>query len=88
MAFLNTAARNTNTNQSNENWKATAFLNLYVHGQNGQRRKIGAIALRDSKPFEAALIKRLAEEGAIEALMAALEIDFQMADKEVSDVGF
>ena len=88
MAF-NMPAANNNTTGSNNNdsWKAQAFLNFWVGGPNG-RKKIGSIPLREAKAFEAALIKRLQEEGSIEALMEALEIDFQMADKPVSDVGF
>lgn len=87
MAFNNAPAE-TNTAANNDKWKAQAFINIWVGGANGSRKKIGSIPLRDNKMFEAALIKRLQEEGAVEAMMDALEIDFQMADKPVSDVGF
>lgn len=90
MAFNTGVARNqnTNTNQQNDSWKAQAFVNLYVPTPEGGKRKIGSIALKDSKPYEAALIKRLQEEGGLDALKDALIVDFQMADKEVSSVGF
>ena len=88
MAFNTGVKRNDTTNQQNDSWKAQAFVNLYVPTPEGGKRKIGSIALKDSKPFEAALIKRLQEEGGLEALKDALIVDFQMADKEVSSVGF
>ena len=88
MAFNTGVKRNDTTNQQNDSWKAQAFVNLYVPTPEGGRRKIGSIALKDSKTFEAALIKRLQEEGGLEALKDALIVDFQMADKEVSSVGF
>ena len=87
MAF-NTGVKRNETNQQNDSWKAQAFVNLYVPTPEGGKRKIGSIALKDSKPYEAALIKRLQEEGGLEALKGALIVDFQMADKEVSSVGF
>lgn len=88
MAFITTPAANQNTNGNNDQWKAQAFINIWVAGTNGTRKKIGSIPLRENKAYEAALIKRLQEEGAVEAMTEALEIDFQMADKPVSDVGF
>lgn len=87
-ANLNTA-RLVQTND--DSWKATAFVNLYIKGADG-RRKLGAIALKDSKHFEKAIIERLTTGGpeAIAALMKVLEIDFVRADAEVavSAVGF
>lgn len=76
---------------ADDSWKATAFINLYIKGADG-RRKLGAIALKDSKSFEKAVIERLTSGGpdAITALMKVLEIDFVRADAEtpVSAVGF
>ena len=74
----------------NDSWKATAFLNLWVKRADGSRAKIGAIPLKDSKNFDRALIARLQQEGAIEALMQHLELDFQMAASEGTEanVGF
>lgn len=93
MAFqrtLTTGPSNGSTNGQNDDWKAQAFINLYVPTPDGGKRKLGSIALRDSKPFEKAVIARLQEEGGLEALREALIVDFQMADKEVgkSDLGF
>ena len=88
MAFNTGVKRNETTDQQNDNWKAQAFVNLYVPTPKGSKRKLGSIALKDSKPYEAALIKRLQEEGGLEAFKDALIVDFQMADTEVSSVGF
>ena len=89
MAF-NFSSPKTNANApataTNDNWKATAFLNLWVKRADGSRAKIGAIPLKDSKNFDRALIARLQQDGAIEALLQHLELDFQMAASESSEV--
>ena len=79
-----------NSNNNDASWKATAFINLYVPSADGQsRRKIGSIALRDSKKLDAALINRLQEEGGVFALASVLQIDFQLADSgEETVLGF
>lgn len=92
MAFqrtLTTGREQTQQGQ-NDDWKAQAFINIYVPTPDGGRRKIGSIALRESKPFEKAIIARLQEEGGLESLQANAIFDFQLADKEVSknDLGF
>ena len=78
MAFANrsTAA----VPQNSDSWKATAFLNVFVKRKDGTRMKIGAIALRDSKKVEAALIARLSEKDGVACFMKALEIDFNLVD--------
>jgi hypothetical protein len=90
MAFNTGVQRNQNTNaaQQNDSWKAQAFINIYIPTPDGGKRKLGSIPLKDSKQFDAKMIERLKEEGGLEALHDALIIDFQMADKEVSSVGF
>lgn len=79
-----------NQNSSNDtSWKADAFLNIYV--QVGEtKRKVGAITLKNSKSYEAALIKRLQEPGALEAMQAKMVLDFQLANVEtpVTALGF
>ena len=91
MGFNTNTVRSITAGAADDSWKATAFVNLYIKGAEG-RRKLGAIALKDSKAFEKAVIERLTKGGpdAIAALMAVLEIDFVRADAEVpvSTVGF
>lgn len=78
----NAAAQGNN----DEKWKATAFINLWVRRADGSRAKIGAIPLKESKLFEKALIERLSAEGGVEALVNALEVDFQLTNRDVSSV--
>ena len=85
MAFNNTARK---TEETNDNWKATAFVNIYVPTSEGGRRKIGALALKDSKPYEAQLIARLQEDGGMQAFVDAVQFDFQLADQPVHPLGF
>lgn len=77
---------NTNAAASSATFeKAAAFINLYVYRKDGSKMKIGAIPLRESKNTERALIKRLQEEGAVDALLNALEVDFRLVEeKEVT----
>lgn len=80
---------NQNSNSTDTSWKADAFLNIYV--QVGEvKRKVGAIALKNSKSYEAALIKRLSEKGGVEAMQAKMVLDFQLANQEtpVAALGF
>jgi hypothetical protein len=83
-AFNKPASETTATAQAD--WKATAFLNIWVRRADGSRAKIGAIPLKDQRNFDKALIQRLQQEDGIEALVKALELDFQMADKPASEV--
>lgn len=82
--------KNDNSNTNDTSWKATAFINLYVPTADGEsRRKIGAIALRNSKKLDAALIRRLLQDGGVQALADVLQIDFQMAESdEEPSLGF
>ena len=89
MAFKNSQTRNQQADQ-NENWKATAFINVYVNVGEGNKRKLIGIPLKESKAFERMLIERLKEEGGIEAFAENVSFTFELADKEVkaSDLGW
>ena len=88
MAFntnTNTAAASTN----NDNWKADAFLNLYIDRPDGTPLKVGAVSFKNSRKTDAALIKRLQEEGALQAFANAVRFDFRMVtDEPIADIGF
>lgn len=81
MAFnTNTAAA---SSQSNDNWKAQGFLNLYLPSKDGKggRRKLGAIPLKDAKPAEKQLMAWLNEDPSrVSVIMAKLVIEYQAAD--------
>lgn len=75
------AARNNQSAQTNENWKAQAFINLFLPTGDGGRRKIGSIPLRANKPAEKQVIDYLQEDDSrMGALLSKLEGDFQLAD--------
>ena len=86
MARFNFNAPAATANTNDESWKAKAFLNIWVKRADGSRAKIGAIPLKEQRAFDKALIERLQQDGGVLALMAAMEIDFQMADKPTSQV--
>ena len=90
MAFQNASRSVVST--SDDSWKATAFVNLWIKKPDGSRARLGSIPLKDSRAFEKAVIERLTTGGdeAVVALMKALEIDFQRADQvvPVASVGF
>lgn len=81
------ATGNIGEQAQNESWKAQGFINIYVKVGDG-KRKVGSIPLKESKAFERALLERLQQEGGVEALMANLEIDFQLAEKEATPLGW
>ena len=91
MAFRNqNNARNNASEQSNESWKAQAFINVFVATGEGNRRKLIGIPLKESKAFERMLIERLQQEGGLDAFTENVSFTFELADKEVkaSDLGW
>ena len=63
--------------------KAEAFVNIYLPSKTNAsgRTKIGALPLRSSKPYEAAIIERLSSDPeAIQKMLGALILDFQMVN--------
>lgn len=88
MAFNKSASSNVapfagrNAGQ-NEQWKADAFLNLYMPTKNG-RRKVGYIPLKGNRAFDAAIIERLQQGGeeALKAFREVVEIEFHTAEAE------
>lgn len=89
MAFKNSASR-PQQNDQNENWKATAFINVYVNVGEGNKRKLIGIPLKESKAFERSLIERLQQEGGVDALKENITLTFEMAEKDTSakDLGW
>jgi hypothetical protein len=78
MAFNTNAAAAPVAN--NDSWKAQGFLNLYLPSKNGERRKLGAIPLKESKPNEKALLEWLNEDPSrVLKIMEKLVIEYQSA---------
>ena len=63
------------------NWeRAKGFLNIYLPSKDGKRRKVGAIALRESKLIENQILTFLeADEGNLEKLVGKLIFEYQSA---------
>jgi hypothetical protein len=70
---------NTGNNQSNSDWKADAFLNLFLPRKDGSRMKLGFCALKMSQQDQAQLINWVKEdpEGHLEILKQKLVIEFK-----------
>ena len=88
MAFQSSAQSNNNVSAPrDDNWKAQAFLNIYLPkpGVEGGRIKVGAIPLKNARKFDAKMIERLNHGGpeALQAFANCVEWDFQMADSAV-----
>lgn len=83
MAFKSNAAKAAVIVPATNNWeKAAAFINVTLNTPNG-KKKVGALPLRLSKLFEAALIERLSkDDAAIEAMIPHLEFDFQLVNSD------
>lgn len=66
----------------NDKWKSDAFINLYLPTESGERRKIGSIGLKLSKPLEKQLLDYLADNGeeGLANLKEKIELDFKRAD--------
>ena len=90
MAFKNQSNARNQQPEQNENWKAQAFINVYVATGEGNRRKLIGIPLKESKAFERMLIERLQQEGGLDAFAENVSFTFELTDKEVkaSDLGW
>lgn len=88
-------AFNTNTapaaTPANESWKAQGFINLYLPSKDGKRRKLGAIALKESKSTEKQLLAWLNEDPEnVKTLASKLIVEYQSAttaDENAFDLG-
>lgn len=91
MAFQSNAAATTASTQANENWKAQGFLNFYLPSKNGQRRKLGAIPLKEAKASEKQLLAWLNEDPSrVATILSKLEVEYQSAaanDAHAFDLG-
>ena len=79
MARFNTNTAAAQANNSDD-WKAQAFLNVWLPTKAGGRRKVGAIPLKTSRAGDAQLIDFLSGgEDALRSLVNKLEFDFQLS---------
>lgn len=80
MARFNTSAA-VQANNNGDDWRAQAFINVWLPTKAGSRRKVGAIALRVSRAGDAQLVEFLSRGGedALKSLVNKLEFDFQLS---------
>jgi len=80
----NNAANMPQRGGQNDNWRADAFVNIYLPRRDGSRAKLGSLSLKLSRKTDAQVIEHLANApdlaDALEQLKSRLEIDFNMAD--------
>lgn len=73
-------------NNSNSDWKASSFINLFITRKNGTKCKLGFIALKAQDPEHAQLIEWLeADEGNLEKLQAKLVLDYRAVEAKQDD---
>jgi len=78
--------KNSNSNSSNQDWKASSFVNIFVQRKNGTKCKLGFIALKAQDPEHAQLIEWLeADEGNLEKLQAKLVLDYRAVEAKQDD---
>lgn len=92
MAFATASTANQpSADSSSQNWKAQGFLNFYLPAKNGQRRKLGAIPLKEAKVNEKQLLAWLNEDPSrVTQILAKLELEYQSAaqnDEHAFDLG-
>lgn len=83
------AKKNGRNNSQSDDWKADAFLNVFIPRRNGTRMKLGYFALKESNVDQAKLIAWIKEdpEARIAALISKLVIEFhEVGSQDESDL--
>lgn len=73
-------------NSGNQDWKASAFVNLFITRKNGSKMKLGFIALKADDPEHVQLMSWLeANEGNLEKLATKLLLDYRVVEEKTDD---
>lgn len=73
-------------NSSNQDWKAAAFINLFITRKNGSKMKLGFCALKSDDPEHVQLMEWLeANEGNLEKLATKLVLDYRAVEAKSDD---
>jgi hypothetical protein len=65
---------------SDDSWKASGFINLYLPSHDGKRRKLGAMPLKESKANEKQLLDWLNEDpNRVARIRELLIVEYQNA---------
>lgn len=81
--------QNTRNNQSNGNtdWKADAFINIFLPRKDGSRMKLGFIALKGDHKEQAKIIELLRKDPeALERLRSKLVLEFKDLTEVNADI--
>lgn len=66
------------SNGNNSDWKADAFINIYLPRKDGSRMKLGFIALKNDHQEQQKIIDLLRKDPeALERLLAKLQLEFK-----------
>lgn len=84
MAFV---AENQTQTTGNSNFeKAAGFVNIYVPTKGGHRKKLGAIALKQSDALHKQIIDKLDNEESMQKLIQLLEFEFHTVSNETGEL--
>lgn len=74
-------------NSSNSDWKATAFINLFLNRKNGTKMKLGFIALKENDPEHVQLMSWIEAdpENRLPALLEKLVLDYRHVEAKSDD---
>ena len=79
--------QNTRGGQSNQDWKADAFINIFLPRKDGSRMKLGFIALKgDHKEQEKILNLLRTDPTAIDRLRSKLVLEFKDLTEVNADI--
>ncbi len=78
--------RQSNTG-NNADWKATAFINLFLNRKNGTKMKLGFIALKENDPEHVQLMTWIEAdpETRLPALLEKLVLDYRRIEAKSDD---
>ena len=74
-------------NSSNQDWKAAAFINLFLPRKDGSRMKLGFCALKSDDPEHLQLMEWLEAdpENRLPALLEKLVLDYRAVEAKRED---
>ena len=71
---------------NNSDWKASAFINLFITRKNGTKMKLGFIALKSDDPEHLQLMEWLeADPKRLESLGQKLVFDYRIVEEKGAD---
>jgi hypothetical protein len=85
----NQGSRNNNQSGNNDDWKANAFLNVFLPRKNGTRMKLGFFPLKETNIDQQKLITWIKEdpETRLASLLQKLVIEFhEVGSQDESDL--